>query len=187
MSNIFKTKIQPNIIGILALIAIGVTARLMPHWPNVVPITALAIWGGTRLQKPWGIVIPLVVMAISDIWLGGHSTVLYVYGSFLIIAVLSQLNSNKINFGRVGSLAVGGSLLFFLITNFGVWATPTGPMAIYPHTLNGLIASYTMGIPFWRNSLIGDIGYTAAFFAADWAVCTFASRHLIKSNESTTI
>lgn len=46
-----------------------------------------------------------------------------------------------------------GAIIFFLLTNAAVWAFGT----MYPHTLSGLMESYTMAIPFFRNSLLGDI------------------------------
>lgn len=145
----------------LILITLGVIARLLPHPPNVAPITALALFGGAYLPKQYAIIIPLAAMLISDIFIGFHGTMLYVYGSFAAIGLMGLWLREKRSPGKILGLSAAASLLFYLVTNFGVWAHPA---SWYPHTLQGLMQSYLMGLPFLRNTLIGDVGYTTAFF-----------------------
>ena len=57
-------------------------------------------------------------------------------------------------------MTLAGSVLFFVWTNFGVWAF----WNLYPHTLEGLVACYTAAIPFFRNTLLGDVVYSTALF-----------------------
>jgi uncharacterized membrane protein len=139
----------------------GILMRLVPHLPNFTPIAAIALFGGTYLNKKYAFIVPLVAMFISDIFLGFHSTMIYVYGSFLLTGVIGLWLKNHKNAKNVVGAALFSSVLFFLITNFGVWAT-----GWYPKTLSGLMQSYVMGIPFFRNTILGDLCYTGVFFGA---------------------
>lgn len=144
-----------------ALVIFGVVTRLIPHSPNVVPITAITLFGSVYLPKRL-FFLPLVILLISDFFIGFYGTdMFYVYGSYLLIGVLGLwLRSHKKPLNVLGG-ALFSSILFFLITNFGVWAPPNN---LYPHNLEGLIQSYIMALPFFRNSLIGDLGYTILLF-----------------------
>lgn len=159
------------------LVIFGVATRLIPHVPNIVPITAITLFGGVYLPKRL-FFLPLVILLISDYFIGFYGTdMIYVYGSYLLVGLIGLwLRSRKKPVLVVGS-ALGSSVLFFLITNFGVWAPPNN---WYPHTLDGLLTSYTMAIPFFRNSLIGDIGYTIILFGGYELVQIFSSKYLPK-------
>lgn len=143
-----------------AILFSAVVVRLLPHAPNVAPIAALALFSGMKIANWKGFFIPLIVMIISDYFLGFHATIPFVYGSFLLIGGIGYIlrkNASTLNIG-LGSLV--GSTLFFLITNFGVWITSS----MYEKNIQGLIHSYTMGLPFFRNTVLGDIFYAAFFF-----------------------
>lgn len=148
----------------LALIGFGVAARLLPHPANFAPITAMALFGGAYLPKKYAFIIPLAAMVISDYFIGFYGTTMfYVYGSFVLSGLIGLwLRSHK-NAGTILGGSLMASILFFLITNYGVWANPH---SWYPHNFVGLMQSYTMGLPFFRNTLLGDMGYTAVFFGA---------------------
>ncbi|MBI2314666.1 hypothetical protein HYU93_01210 [Candidatus Daviesbacteria bacterium] len=163
-----------KLIAFLIVLA-GVLSRLLPHNPNIVPITALCLFGGTYLPKKFAF-LPLLALLISDYFIGFYGIdMLYVYGSFALIAGIGLwLRKHKSIKWVLGS-AVFSSVLFFIITNFGVWAPPNN---WYPHTLNGLIQSYTMAIPFFRNSLIGDVGYTILLFGGYELIQRLAKKHL---------
>ncbi len=140
-------------IGLLSIIivATGVFSRLIPHAPNIVPIGALMLFGGAYLPKKllW---LPLLALFISDYFIGFYgSDMLYVYASFVLTGLIGLLLRSRKKPFFVISGALSSSILFFIITNFGVWAPPNN---WYPHTLNGLIQSYTMAITFFKNSLI---------------------------------
>ncbi len=149
------TKIAPY----LAIVLLAVVARLIPHPPNFVPIGGLALFSGFHFKKKSAVLIPLVVMLISDIFLGFHNTIVYVYVSFLLMVLIGRMIKN--NNGRSLILAsLISSSLFFLITNFGVWINGS----MYPKTIDGLIQSYVMGLPFFRNTLLSDLVYSFSFF-----------------------
>ena len=139
-------------ITILSLIALAVITRLLPHPPNVAPITAIALFGGSRFDdKKMAFLLPLLCMFISDIFLGFSVITPFVYLSFMMISYIG-INSKNISNGTI----LGSSTLFFLLTNFGVW------MLGYPFTLAGLVSCYTMALPFFVNTIIGDLFFTHA-------------------------
>jgi hypothetical protein len=135
---------------ILMLIVLAVLTRWLPHPPNIAPITAIALFGGSRFDNKWlAFSLPLLCMFISDLFLGFSMISMFVYLSFMMISIIG-INSKKISNGTI----FGSSLLFFLITNFGVF------LLGYPQTIQGLISCYTLALPFFVNTLIGDFGFT---------------------------
>lgn len=153
-----KTDIKSKV-SIFAIIFLAVVARLIPHAPNFAPIGGLALFSGSNFKNKIALLIPLSAMFISDIFLGFHKTIPYVYASFLIIALIGGLIKND-KWQSLLKASLISSVLFFLITNFGVWATGT----MYQKNLSGLIQCYGFGLPFFRNTLISDLFYTFSFF-----------------------
>ncbi len=156
-----KGKILELIIALL-LVFIGVSLRLLPHSPNFTPILAIALFGGVYFSKRTAFILPLSAMVISDIFIGYYEAALmaFVYGSFLLCVILGiWLKKHKKWYTVLGS-SVLGAILFFLITNFAVWAfTPW-----YAKTFSGIIRCYLMALPFFRNTLLGDLFYVTVFF-----------------------
>ncbi len=143
-----------------ALIVAGVVLRVVPHPPNFAPIGAIALFGGAVLPLPWGVVVPLAAVALSDAVLGFYPGMVWVYASFVLIALLGLAAlRHRRTVLRIGGTALGGSVLFFIVTNFGEWLGP-----LYPHTLAGLRADYIAAIPFFRNTVLSDLGYSLALF-----------------------
>ena len=137
---------------IILFILIAVWFRLIPHLPNFTPVTSLALFSGLMLKRKWfSIAIPLIVMMISDMVLGFSLISLWVYLGIALISFVSWF-FNKIN---VNSILLS-SLVFFIVSNFGVWVLD------YPHTIEGLVMCYTLAIPFFGYSILGDLfwGYT---------------------------
>ena len=135
---------------LVSLIVLAVLTRLLPHPPNVAPITGIALFGGSKFNNKWiGFGLPLLCMFISDLFLGFSSITMFVYLSFMLISYIG-INSKKISNGTI----LGSSLLFFLITNFGVF------LLGYPHTIQGLITCYTLALPFFINTILGDLFFT---------------------------
>lgn len=156
--------------GTVFLIFFGAISRLIPHPGNATAITAVALFSGYKTPKRTGWIVPLTAMLLSDILLGFlhgtigftlHPNMPYVYGSFVLIWALGLLLKKGPKVLPIISVTILASTLFFIITNFGVWA---GPMQMYPHTFSGLLACYAAGLPFFRNMLIGDLVYTGALF-----------------------
>lgn len=146
----------------ILVILMAAILRLVPHEPNVAPIAAMALFGGTYLSKKQALVVPILAMVISDYFIGFHSLWMWVYGSFLLTVIIGFWVRRNLSFKNIVLASTVSSILFYLITNFGVWYAGT----MYPKTLAGLWESYFMGWPFFRNTLIGDYGYNLVFFGS---------------------
>jgi len=157
MKKFFEALINPAIFVLIAALL-----RLLPHAPNFAPIGAMALFGGAYLGRRSAIVLPLSAMFLSDLFIGFDSleSRLTVYGSFAAIGTIGIWLKTHRSFQNVVLAALGSSILFFLVTNFGVWAFGT----LYQKTLAGLLTCYVAAIPFFRNSLAGDLFYTGVFF-----------------------
>ena len=152
-------KLDRSFFSVLGLVGITIFLRLIPHPPNFAPIGALAIFSGSQFNKKTAWLLPLVVMFVSDVFLGFHSVIPFVYGSFVIIALLgSFLKKNQP--GRVLGVGFLSSIIFFIVSNFGVWLMTN----LYTKNLSGLINCYAMAVPFFRNTLLSDVIFTAVFF-----------------------
>ncbi len=149
-----------TILAALMILAAALT-RLLPHPVNVAPIAAMALAGGVYLDKRYSLVIPIVALLISDLFLGFYLILFFVYGSVVLIGLAGLwLRDHKKPLPVFGA-TIFSSVLFFLVTNFGVWIV--GP-EMYPKTWTGLLECYTAGIPFFRNTLFGDLFYVAILF-----------------------
>jgi hypothetical protein len=145
----------------VVLIGLAVASRLLPHPPNVAPITAVALFGAVFLPRIWSLLLPIGALLISDAIIGMYGGVmLFVYGSFLLSVVIGWWVRQQPSIQRLVISTLIASVSFYVITNFGVWLLS----GMYSAGLDGLVASYVAGLPFFRNTLIGDIGYTFALF-----------------------
>ena len=130
-------------------------ARIIPHPPNFTPILASAIMAPLLLKdRLFGIAIPILGMFVADIVIGFHPYQLVIY---LTIATIGLVSTMQVNYTKLGLLAVGSRVWFFLTTNFAVWLA----WDYYPKSFEGLITCYTMAIPFFTNTLISTILFTA--------------------------
>ncbi len=157
----------PKFLVISAVIIAATLLRLLPHYPNFTPIAALALFGGAHLgRKKLAFLVPLLALFISDLFLGFHEMMIAVYLSVALIVFLGSFMHGRIRAPFVLGGAFAGALIFFVITNFAVWAmTP-----YYPNTFQGLITCYTMAIPFFHTTLLGDLFYSAVFFGGFYFV-----------------
>lgn len=148
----------------IVLITLGVLSRLFSHPANFVPIGALAIFSGIYLPKKFAYTLPIFIMLLSDLLIGFYSIKIMasVYLSFFLMVAIGQIVKNNKKFSTILGGVLSGSLLFFLISNAAVWAFGT----MYSHNLSGLMQSYIMAIPFFKNSLMGDLFYSAIFIGS---------------------
>ena len=147
----------------LLLILIGVLSRIVPHPANVTAVGALAVFSGARYGTTKALAIIVGTMLVSDAVLGFHAVMWATYGSFALSVILASLLLRKQSVARIAGVTLISSILFYLVTNFAVWVVPG---SMYPKTVAGLLESYIMALPFFRNSLIGDISYSAIFFGS---------------------
>lgn len=158
-----KGKILEFIIALL-FILIGVILRIIPHAPNFAPIAAIALFGGVYFSRKIALILPVGAMLISDMFIGYYEPKLMVtvYGSFLLCVVLGFWLKKHKKWHTVLGSATLSAVLFFLITNFAVWAFSPW----YAKTFSGIIQCYLMALPFFRNTLLGDLFYTTVFFGS---------------------
>ena len=166
----------------LSLIIFAVSSRLMPHPANFAPIAAVAIFGGAVLPRKWAIALPLAAMVLSDLVIGLHPLIWYTWGSFVLIALASHKYVKPEKPMAILGASVGASIFFYLVTNFGVWAQ--GQM--YSMSFAGLIRCYYMALPFFRNTLFGDLFFTGLLFGLyalvyKLASTSFDTKHIQKS------
>jgi hypothetical protein len=121
----------------------------------------MALFGGVYLGKrALAFAAPFGALLLSDAIIGFHSGMPWVYGSVALIVLIGWLVASRITPLRIAGAAVLSSFLFFIVTNFGTWLSS----GMYPQTLAGLAACYVAGIPFFQNTLAGDLFFTALLF-----------------------
>ena len=152
---------KKRLLVIGGMIVAAAASRLIPHPPNFSPITAMALLGGACfVDKRWAFAVPLAALLVSDVLLGFHRLIPFVYGSFALIVCLGFWLRTRRSALPIACMAFAGSLLFFTITNFGVWLLGS----LYPQTGAGLLACYVAAVPFFENTLLGDATYTLVLF-----------------------
>jgi hypothetical protein len=156
------TSNHSRLIVLLSAIAVAAVLRLVPHPPNFTPIGAMALFSGAYLGRRGVIAFaaPLGALFLSDLVLGFYHGMATVYFSVALIVIIGWLSLQRVSVLRVGAAAVASSLLFFAITNFGMWLFS----GFYPRTLPGLEACYVAAIPFFQNTVAGDLFYAALLF-----------------------
>jgi uncharacterized membrane protein len=142
-----------------ALIALGAVLRILPHPPNFAPIAAIALFGGAVLSGVPAVAAPLGALFISDIVLGFYPGWAWVYGSFILVALIGMTLRHNRSPLRIAGAALLSSVVFFVLTNLGEWFGP-----LYPHTLAGLRADFVAAIPFFRATALSDLAYSAVLF-----------------------
>jgi hypothetical protein len=147
---------------ITATIFIAAISRIFPHIPNFTPIAAMALFGGAYLNnKRLAFIIPGLAMLVSDLIIGFHNTMIYVYVAFAITTFIGLGLHNRVKPQSLLVSSLASSVIFFLITNFGVWAADG-----MQNGANGMIDTYVLGIPFFRMTLLGDLFYNTILFGA---------------------
>jgi len=158
-----------SVIIISALIIVAALSRLIPHPPNFTPVGGIALFGAAYFTKKyWAFIIPFIGLWASDLILNNIVYAQYFDGFVLFsnsfywtvaafAAILLILSNTKLlkeikPMNLLGSSIIA-SVIFFLVSNFGSWMSGI----IYPKTVAGLIACYTAGIPFFWNTLAGDL------------------------------
>ena len=151
-----------RLLTLLALILSVSLIRLLPHPPNFTPVLAVALFAGAQFtDRRLAFLIPLLAMFAADLFLGLHATLPFVYGAIALMVLLGVWLNKHLTVTYTALTTVTGSLLFFIITNFGAWLVLPG---LYARSFDGLVAAYIAAIPFYRNALAGDLLFTAALF-----------------------
>jgi hypothetical protein len=152
---------NPRYFLLAGMILAAALSRLIPHPPNFTPVAAMALFGGANFaSKRAALCFPLAGLIVSDLVLGFYTITPVVYASFVLITFLGMWLRQRQGFLPVALAAVAGAVLFFALTNFGVWAMEK----TYPKTWVGLAGCYAAAIPFFWNTLLSDLLYSALLF-----------------------
>jgi hypothetical protein len=149
---------------VVVLILLAVAARLLPHAPNFSPVAALGLFAGATLGRRAAWLVPVAALLLSDLFLGFYHpmSMFWNYTGFVSCLLLgSGLLGRTRSLARLGGATLASSLAFFALSNFGMWAS-----GYYPRTLAGLGACYAAGLPFFRNTFVSDVLFTAVLFGA---------------------
>ena len=166
-------KINISYLAIISLILFASFSRIIPHMPNFTPIGAIALFGGAYLKNRYhAFLIPMISLWLSDLILNNfifsfyseftwfYPGFLWQYASFILIIVIGYLFLKKLNFKNIFITTIFSSLLFFIITNFGVWISGS----MYTLDFQGLISCYIMALPFFKGTLLGFMCYSTLLF-----------------------
>jgi hypothetical protein len=155
------------------VVLLAVLTRFIPHMPNFSPAFGALLFGGAHLKRRDAIWYPLALLAASDVVL---TTVVYrmrlgwgqsiTWLGFTVVLLIGFWLRNRESMTRIGIAAFAAPTAFFLISNFGVWINAHAS-TIYPATFNGLLTCYVAALPFYRNSLLASVAYTAVLFGAN--------------------
>jgi hypothetical protein len=150
-----------RLLALLSAIFVAAVLRLAPHPPNFTPIGAMALFSGAYVGRRWlAFVAPLAAMVLSDAVLGFYSGFWVTYLAIGLIVLIGRFALTRISPLRVGGAAIASSVTFFVVSNFGTWALS----GMYAHTISGLAACYVAAIPFFQNTLAGDLFYATLLF-----------------------
>ena len=175
-----KTTFNSRFWVIFGLIALAVATRLIPHPTNFAPMGAMALFAAAFLQdKKWALFVPLFATWLSDLVINNvvyaqfnpnfvwfYEGFYWQYGAFALIALFGMKWFNQVNVAKILGGSLGASILFFVISNFGVWMSS----AIYTKSFSGLLSCYAAALPFFNNTILGDAFYTGVLFGTfAWA------------------
>lgn len=173
-------KIDKNIFIIAGIIVLAALSRLIPHAPNFTAVGAIALFGAAYFKdKRIALIVPFIALWISDVllnhfiygsyyhglnaWFGNEFT----YLGFIAIVFMGMPLLKKVTISSVFGSSILASLVFFLISNFGVWLGST----IYPKDMTGLIMTYSAGIPFFWNTLAANLIFSTVLFGTyEWGI-----------------
>jgi hypothetical protein len=171
------------------LIALGVAGRLLPHPPNFTPMAAIALFAGFIFMKRYMAVVAVVAaMLLTDYFAFGYlspdwfasKSMIVVYLALLFPIVFRGFLQKKLGVLRIAGAALVSSTVFFVATNFAVWAF--SPM--YEKTFAGLVLCYTMAIPFFQHTIAGDMMWSGVIFGSYFALRHFSKlRVLTEKND----
>ncbi len=151
-------------------------SRLIPHPPNFTTAISVAFYLPALFGYKY-IIVGLTAFILTDLLIGVHNLLLFTWGSIILIGLLSRY-SNNFYFRFLG--IAGSCIIFFLISNFGVWLISNN----YEDNLSGLLTCYIMGLPFLKNSLISSLGISVL---VEFLISMqFAKAYILKINKNFT-
>lgn len=146
-------------LAVILILAAGFS-RLLKIAPNITAVGAMALFAGSFFQnRKLAFAIPLITLMLTDLILGFHKVMIPVYVCFVFTVFIGTMISNRRNVFNVAIASLTSSTVFFLITNLPFWYGNS-----YPWNFAGAMESYTLALPFFRNSIAGDLAFNAVLF-----------------------
>lgn len=170
------TRYQSLLLALIVAVVVAAITRLLPHPPNFSPLVAAALFSGAVItDRRLALLVPLAAMLLSDVILGFHATMAFVYLALaLVVGIGSWLGTRRAPLLLSGG-AVAGSVVFFAVSNAGVWLQG----GLYAHSLAGLVECYVLALPFFPSTLLATLIYGALLFGAEHLVGR--SRHPVRA------
>lgn len=144
----------------LSLVTAGVLLRVLPHPDNFTPVAAVALFAGFALPPALALTVPLAVLIASDLVIGAHDLFWLTWAAFAAVTCLGFWVRKNPSITRIAAGSVAGSVFFFAVSNFGVFLWG----GLYARTWQGLAECFVMAVPFFRNTLAGDLFFSAVIF-----------------------
>lgn len=155
------------------LVVLGISTRLLPHMSQFTAILAVSMFAGMYLKPRQALIVPLVLMVVTDMILGFHNTMFFTWGSMLLIGGIGLWLKNRKSVLSVLGGSIASAVLFFVVTNLAAWPT------LYPMTWAGLGECFVMAVPFFRTTLASTVVYSLVLYVSyEWA---------LKRSEGTTL
>ncbi|HVF36238.1 MAG TPA: DUF6580 family putative transport protein [Candidatus Saccharimonadia bacterium] len=159
----FRNERASRLLLIVGLVVAAALSRLIPHPPNFSPIEATALFAGAVfLDRRLALLVPIAAMLLSDFFLGFHGGMPVVYGCIALIAWFGRGLATKRSPLRIAAYGFAGAVFFFVATNLFVWLGS----GMYPLSAAGLVACFTLALPFFANQLAGVAFYSVVLFGA---------------------
>ena len=159
--------LNKNIIYFGLIIVVVSLLRFVPHPPNMTPVIAVSILAVTWFKRPvFQFGFPLLIMLLTDMVIGFHSLIPVVYLAIMCAGLTGFILKKRSSFSTILGSGLLSSIIFFVITNFGVWVVSS----LYPKTVLGLVSCYIAAIPFFHNTVIATVGVLFGVFGLNYAV-----------------
>lgn len=159
------------------IILLAALSRLVVHPANFTPVAAMALASGAFFgRKSLGLLIPIAALLISDLIIGVYPGMFFNYLAMVVIFFLGSSYCQNLKFLKVAGATISGSVVFFVLSNFGVWLVG----GLYPRTVEGFVNCYVNAIPFFGNTLLGDLTYSAVIFSAAYLLTSLTSDKTVR-------
>lgn len=146
----------------IIMMTLLVISRMISDIPNFTATIALIMFTSYLIRDKFlSVLVILVSQIISDLYIGIYSSMFFVYGAYVFIALLSPIIMNKLSFKSVLISPLVTPTIFYIVSNFGVWITGS----TYPLSLDGLIMCYVAGIPFFDETLLSTVVFSVTIYA----------------------
>jgi len=159
--------LNKNIIYFGLIMIVVSLLRFVPHPPNMTPVIAVSILAVTWFKRPvFQFGFPLLIMLLTDMVIGFHWLMPVVYLAIMCAGLTGFILKKRSSFSTILGSGLLSSIIFFVITNFGVWVVSS----LYPKTVLGLMSCYIAAIPFFHNTVIATVGVLFGVFGLNYVV-----------------